>query len=358
MDIAKSIPATRIGSIGTAVPSFSLEQAQAHGLLAQHYDDILTERARDVMSKVFAHRSIRRRYLAVSSAEELLTLKDEDPDRRMDRFTHWSVELAQRSAQQAMDRAGIRPHEVSALIVNTCTGYLCPGIATYLIERLGLRPTTMTHDLVGSGCGGALPNIHLGRRLIAHEPDGVALCISVEICTATFQMGNDISLIVSNAIFGDGAAAVLLWHRDQGARIEAERSYFDPAFRDDVRYVYRNGQLHNRITARLPQVIGDTVPGFLRDMAAARELTPGDIDHWALHPGGARMMELIQEKTGLTDRKMRTSRDVYADYGNMSSPTVLFALERLLRDGTRNGEWYAVAAYGAGLSIHGALLKA
>lgn len=356
MQSAKSIPATRIAAIGTAVPPFVLDQAEAHRLLGEHYTDILTDRARDVMDKVFAHPGIRRRYLAVSSAEELLTLKDEDPDTRMDRFTHWSIALAQRSAEQAMARAGVEAQDISALIVNTCTGYLCPGIATYLIERLGLRATTMTHDLVGSGCGGALPNIHLGRRLIAHDPHGVALCISVEICTATFQMGNDISLIVSNAIFGDGAAAAVLWHREDGASIEGERSYFDPSFRDDVRYVYRNGQLYNRITARLPQVIGEAVPSFLVEMAGAQGLTPADIDHWALHPGGARMMELIQEKVGLTQEQLLPSRGVYADYGNMSSPTVLFALERLL--GSNAKGWLGLVSYGAGLSVHGCVLKA
>jgi predicted naringenin-chalcone synthase len=355
--IRQLTPGARIAGIGTAHPPTRIDQRLADTLLTRYYQDQLRPRSIDVMHKVLSHPSIHSRYVAVDNPADLPLLKDEDPDKRIDRFTEWSVRLGAEAITRALDEAGTGKDRVAALVVNTCTGYICPGISTYLIEELGLDPTILAFDLAGSGCGGAVPNIQVGRSLLGQLRDGVVISLSLEICTATFQMGNDISLIVSNAIFADGAAAAVLDACDEGPELVATVSKFIPAFRDDVRYVYRNGQLHNRLSPQLPGIIRQHVPPVIRELAASQGLTPADIAHWAIHPGGDKMISAIQEELDLTDAHLASTREILSAYGNMSSPTVLFVMREEMAKGIAPGEWCLMVGFGAGLSVYASLLR-
>jgi alkylresorcinol/alkylpyrone synthase len=320
---------------------------------------VLKQRSLELLKQALRHPSIESRYFSVDNKEDIVELKDEDPDKRVERFTRWAVELSVAAVKKTLQRAKVAAEDVSAIIVNTCTGYLCPGIATYCLEPLGLRPGTLAFDLVGSGCGGAIANLMVGAGLLDRVPRGVVVCVSVEICTATFQMDDDPSLLISNAIFGDGAAALLLWHEPKGYRLFASASRFLPQHRDEVRYIYKNGQLHNQITARLPGIIYREAPAFIRDFLGEQGLAPKQIGSWALHPGGDKMIVGLQRELSLSDTQLAHTRAVLKEFGNMSSPTVLFILERIMQESVtaQNGEWCLACAYGAGLSMHACLLK-
>ncbi len=347
----------RIGSVGTAVPDFSIDQQEVGRLVDMYYENELSPRSFDVLKKVLAHPSIRKRHLSVAGPEELLSLKNEDPDVRMERFTKWSVDLAVGAATRAMENAGVGPRDVRVLVVNTCTGYLCPGIGTYLVQRLGLSNSTKVHDLVGSGCAGAVPNLQAAGDMIAAEDEGVALSVSVEICTATYQMGNDISLIVSNAIFGDGAAAAVVWKESNGLEFLDGKRLFAPEYRDDIRYTYKGGQLHNRLTPQLPKIVGELIPPFVGGLLSQNSLGKNDISHWLIHSGGAKILDNIQEGLGLSDADMDLSRSTLSQFGNMSSPTVLFELEEAVARGIGSDEYLLMVAFGAGMAVHGLLLQ-
>jgi predicted naringenin-chalcone synthase len=346
-----------VGAIGTANPPCKISQHQAALLVQSNYEGVLRPRSMEMLLQAIRHPSIESRYFAVDSPEDIVVLKDEDPDKRIERFTRWSVDLAVTATKKAMASAGVAAEEISALIVNTCTGYLCPGIATYCLEPLNLRPDTLAFDLVGSGCGGALANLMMGAGLLKRDARSAVVCISVEICTATYQMGDDPSLLISNAIFGDGAAAAILWREPRGFRLHASASRFLPKNRDDVRYIYKNGQLHNRITMRLPAIINRSVPEFIRDFLNGQGLSSDRVGSWALHPGGDKMVAGIQKELALSDAQTAPTRSVLKEYGNMSSPTVLFVLERIMRANTAKNEWCLACAYGAGLSMHLCLLQ-
>ncbi len=349
---------SNLASVGTANPSFSINQQTMAALVDEHYGDTLRPRSLEVMRKVLEHPSIRKRYIAVDNIAELITFKNEDPDKRMKRFTRWGTRLGAEAADEALRKAGVARDEVTVLVVNTCTGYLCPGLTSYLIEHLGLRKDIKAFDVVGLGCGGSVPNINLAQSVLGNGNGGVALSIAVEVCSATYQMDNDISLIISNAIFGDGAAAVCIWNRPQGLEMVASRSYYEPAHRDDVRYVYRKGQLHNRLSPQLPQIIGTLVPEEIKKLCSEHSLSPSDINHWAIHPGGHKMLEEIKAALDLPEHKMALSRKVLAEYGNMSSPSVIFVLNEIMQNGVSPGDWCYIIGYGAGLSIYSYLLRA
>ncbi len=355
--VVQLTPGARLAAIGVANPETKVDQQLADVLLTRYYQDSLRPRSLEIMHKVLSHPSIRSRYVAVDRQQDLPMLKDEDPDKRAERFTDWSVQLGAEAIEKALSEAQVSKSAIAGLVANTCTGYVCPGITTYLIEHMGLSSQTLAYDLVGSGCGGAVPNLQIGRSLLEQIDEGVVVSVSIEICTATFQMDNDISLIVSNAIFADGAAAAILTNDTAGPELVATVSKFLPEYREDIRYVYKNGALHNKLSPQLPKIIQKTVPEVIHDLVASQGLALSDIAHWAIHPGGARIIDGLQEELRLTDEQLRSTRDTLAAYGNMSSPTVLFALREELRKGIARGEWCVMTGFGAGLSVYANLLR-
>lgn len=345
---------SHIASVALASPPYTVDQKESEAFLTEHYSNKLSPRNLAIMQKMFAHPSVLRRHLALESLESLVS---EGPDGRIARFTHWAVELSSQAIIEALTRAGLTVDDVEGLVVNTCTGYICPGLSTYLIEKLGLSRRIQAYDLVGGGCGGAIPNLKVGEGILRGGGEGVVLCVSVEICTATFQMGDDLSLIVSNVIFGDGAAAAVLWRKPRGLALVDSVSRYAPEHRDAIRYVYKDGQLHNQLLSSLPRLASRTVAETVTDLLEPRGLGVGDIKHWALHPGGERVINALKREMGLSEEQICVTREVLAEYGNMSSPTVWFALRKILDTGIAPGDWCIMVAFGAGLSAHAFLLK-
>jgi predicted naringenin-chalcone synthase len=344
-----------LAALATAAPPYQADQQEAEAFFLRHFSHRLSPRSLGVMKKFLAHPSIRRRGFAIDGTDCLVA---EDPDRRMERFTRWAVDLSARAALEALARAGLTARQVSALTVNTCTGYLCPGLSSYLLERLGLPRDIRTYDLVGGGCGGALPNLQAGAECLQAAGRGVALCVSVEICSATFQMEDDLSLILSNALFADGAAAAVLWTRPQGLELVASGSRHQPEDREAIRYVHRGGQLYNQLHGSLPRLVNRAVAAAVQGVLRPRGLQVDDVAHWAIHGGGEKVIAAVARELRLPEEKLRPTREVLARYGNMSSPSVLFTLKEILDNGLRPGDWCLMAAFGAGLSAHALLLRA
>lgn len=343
-----------IASVATSVPPFVASQKEIKTFLLKHYSAKLNSRSLDVLNKVFSHPSMQRRHFAVDNLEALL---NEDPDKRIERFTHWSVKLSAEAVNKALAKASLTVKDVSALVVNTCTGYLCPGISTYLLDTLGLKKTTKVYDLAGSGCGGAIPNIEICRAFLNESPGSIIVTVSVEICSCTYQMEDDMSLIISNALFSDGAAAAVLWNRPDGLALVSSRSLYATKYRDDIRFIYKNGHLHNQLSLRLPKLAARSAAQVTNDLLQPHGLTVNDIKYWSLHPGGDNVINEVKDAVGLNEQQLKSTRKVLADCGNVSSPTVWFVLNDLQNAGLSPDNWLVMLAFGAGLSAHALLLK-
>jgi alkylresorcinol/alkylpyrone synthase len=344
----------RIASVGIAVPPFSVSQPEAGEQLIERFKDRLSQRSLTLMKKIFAHPSIMRRHFAIDDRDSFF---NEEPDDRIARFTRWSIDLSAQAILNALAEAGLTTDDVWALVVNTCTGYICPGISTYLIEKLRLSRQTQAYDLVGSGCGGALPNLQIAESLLQKKREGVVVCASVEICTATFQMEDNLSLIASNALFGDGAAAVVLWNRTEGIELISSASRYVPEDRDAIRYIHKKGQLHNQLATNLPHIVKKAVAHVIADVLEPHSLEVKDVKHWALHTGGEKILNTLKDEIGFSEEQLSASRCILSEYGNMSSPTALFVLRKLMKKGIEEGDWCVIVAFGAGLSAHAFLLK-
>jgi predicted naringenin-chalcone synthase len=343
-----------IGAVATAAPAFALGQVEAGEHLLRRFAHQLRPRSVALSRKLSAHPSIRKRHFAIDSPEAFF---GEDQDQRIRRFTERSIQLSAEATLKALEGAGLGREDVAALVVNTCTGYICPGISTYLIEALGLGRDTKAYDLVGSGCGGAVPNLELAASLTTSREGRVAVSVSVEICSATMQVGDDLSLLVSNTLFGDGAAAAVLWGRAVGLELVASTSWYVPEDRESIRYVHKNGQLFNQLSTDLPHLVKKAVRVAVERLLEPRGLGVADVPHWAMHTGGDKIVREIAAEIGLSEDQLRPTRRILAEYGNMSSPTVWFVLADLIERGMERGDWCLMVAFGAGLCAHACLLR-
>ncbi|MRR54048.1 MAG: type III polyketide synthase [Deltaproteobacteria bacterium] len=342
-----------IASFACVVPPFSADQEFSAELVRTHYASMLNARSLGLIRATFSHPGIRKRHFAVDDPASIM---DESADQKIARFTEKSVDLAGQAVTRALDQAGVGIRDVTALVVNTCTGYICPGISTYLIERLELPRNTRVYDLVGSGCGGAIPNLQLAESLLKAN-GGVVVSVAVEICSSVFQMGNDLSLILSNALFGDGAAAAVLVSRPAGFELVASAGRYVPEQRDAIRFVHKQGQLHNQLSTKLPDLVNKAAAEVVADLLSTQGLQVSDIRHWAFHTGGEKIINAVRDEIGVPEEQLRATRAILENYGNMSSPTVWFVLEEILCNGIAAGECCVMVAYGAGLSAHACLLR-
>jgi predicted naringenin-chalcone synthase len=343
-----------IASVATAVPPYIADQAFAEEFMKKHFGSRLNSRSLGLIRTTYSHPSVRKRHFAF---DDPICIVDETPDQRIARFTEKSIELSAQAITTALDQAGVGVQDVAGLVVNTCTGYICPGISTYLIERLGLSRSIRAYDMVGSGCGGAIPNLQVAEAMLKANGGGVVVSASVEICSATFQMDNDLSLILSNSLFGDGAAAAVLWDKPAGFELVASAGRYVPEQRDAIRFVHKQGQLYNQLSLKLPGLVRKAAAEAVADVLSSQDLKTGDIQHWALHTGGEKIINAVRDEIGIPEERLRETRKVLAEYGNMSSPTVWFVLNEIVRNGIAAGDWCVMAAYGSGLSAHAFLLR-
>jgi predicted naringenin-chalcone synthase len=332
-----------------------MPQQDIYAYLKSRFENSLNPHSLAIMKKVFAHPSVKQRRFACEDREHILT---ESPDERVARFTRWSVQLSAASAMEAMTNAGVTPDDISVLVLNTCTGYICPGISTYIIEKLKLSPDVRAFDMVGAGCGGAIPNVQSASAALTDVGYGVALSVSTEVCSATFEMGNDLSLIVSNSLFADGAGAAVISLGQGGLTLVDSANLTQPEHRETIRYVHKGGKLNNQLSLRLPEIVGEASATVVPKLLRRNHLQMSDIRHWVVHPGGEKILASVQSSLGLNDNDLRVCREVLQEYGNMSSATVWFILKRIMDAGIKPGERVIMLAFGAGLSAHAALFQA
>lgn len=346
---------TYLATVATAVPPFKADQQTAREFFAQHYEGRLKGRSLNILKKLLEHPSIKARHFAVDDPECLI---DEGRDDRVRRFTSWAVDLACQASVKALDQAGLTARDIDALVINTCTGYVCPGLTSYVAQELGLGRDVPAFDLVGGGCAGALPGLMVAQGQLASRKSGAVLCVAVEICSATFQMGDDISLILSNVLFGDGAAAAVLWTEPSGLELMGTSTRHLPEERDSIRYVHKDGHLHNQLSTSLPRIMAPVVRESVMALMEGAKISVEQVRHWALHGGGDSVINGVRDSLGLTEPQVAATRRVLQRFGNMSSPSSLFVLRELMDNGIEKDDWVVLAAFGAGLTAHASLFRA
>ncbi len=345
--------------VGTAAPVTRYRQAQCYeALQGSPQFKQLDRRSRALLQRLLiGDNGIDTRALAL---DPLTDAFDAHPDVLHRRFALHAPRLAQAAAEEALREAGCSAGDIDGVIVSTCTGYLCPGLTSYVIEALNLDPGVVALDLVGQGCGAALPNLRTAEALLAARRCDKVLSISVEVCSAAFYIDEDPGVLVSACLFGDGAGAAVVSREPVAGRAcpqwKAAASLTDPKLRDALRFEQRNGMLRNILTPEVPELAAQHAERLLDSVLASEGLSRESIGAWIWHAGGRKVLDALQRQIGLEPEQVRWSTEVLREYGNVSSACVYFVLKAALKDGAPPGWWW-MSSFGAGFSCHGALLE-
>lgn len=278
----------------------------------------------------------------------------------LDRMERYAVEapiLAQQASAGALEAASLEAEAITHLVTVSCTGFSAPGFDLQLVDALGLdRGVARTH--VGfMGCHGALNGLRTAAAYAA-DPDARVLLCAVELCSLHLGYGWDPEMLVANALFADGAAAVAGWGTANGGaasgwHLAASGSYVMPDSADAMTWHIGNHGFRMTLSPQVPDLIETHLEGWLRGWLGGHGLALEDVATWAVHPGGPRILRAVEHTLELPSDALRVSWETLRDHGNMSSPTILFILDRLRREGAATP--CVALAFGPGLNVEAAL---
>jgi predicted naringenin-chalcone synthase len=359
-----------VAGIGTAVPPFSISQADAAGVWAE-YAGVEGKKARTVKA-LYRRSGVSKRHSVLledpgdtgSPRQSFFRPAqfEGDPgpttDDRMKRFEVDAPPLAMKAAEVALAEADMDPGHLTHLVTVSCTGFFAPGLDTTLVRLLGL-PGTIERTHVGfMGCHGALNGLRVASSFAVADPGARVLVASVELCTLHMSYVWDPDLLVANSLFADGAAAVVGLGStnppENGSwRLESSGTCRLPDSEDAMTWRIGDHGFRMTLSAAVPDIIGAHLRDWLEAWLGGRGLGIGDIATWAVHPGGPRILRAVEEALDLSPDRQSTPREVLSEFGNMSSATILFILGQLRQ--TDAARPCVALAFGPGLVAEAAL---
>ncbi len=334
----------RLLSLSTALPAFTYTQADIWEWYQKApWFSSLRTRSQSILERILtSEHGIDTRHFTTDNPNAVFEKDAGDLNRDFERE---APTLAIQALSPALERAAVQAGELDALVICTCTGYLCPGISSFVAEALGCRPDIELIDLVGLGCGASIPALRTAESIVRANPEARVGVVAVELASAAFYADDDPGVLVSLCLFGDGAAAAVVsgeTSAGSGWKLTQFQSYHQPQHREKIRFVNANGKLKNQLHRTVPELAAEAVQTLHKNPE-----TGGDGRKLLSHTGGRDVLDAIESKLQLD---VHHSRDVLRECGNMSSPSVLFALERQLKEETKDSLW--LTAFGAGFTAY------
>ncbi|MCB2222009.1 MAG: type III polyketide synthase [Bacteroidetes bacterium] len=354
----------KIITIGTASPKFATNQLDILDFMEQAYADKTEFRKLRVLAR---QSGIEKRYsvlpdFGLNLNPTFFKHQHSQPhvEDRMDQYKDNALLLALESIKTTLEPSGTAIEEITHLITVTCTGLHAPGLSAEVIRALGLRDD-ISHTAVNfMGCNAAFYAMKIADLIINSNEDAKVLIIAVELCTLHFQPKGNTDNLLSNTLFSDGAASVLLMSDKTsfpGLIIDGFYSLLLHEGWDLMGWDINPLSFEMILNSRVPAFIGKEVNRIFNRSAAHYSISSDDISHWAIHPGGKKILDEISLNLNLDKELLKNSYEVLRDYGNMSSPTILFVLKRFLESPGSPGEKLFSMGFGPGLSIETSLLS-
>ncbi len=356
----------RILGLGTAVPDHCISQEDALTMSTSLICE--DELQRRFLRVLFRNAGVDRRHTIIPWQEGYRWKETPSGDQqgrgpstgeRMRLYQQHAPPLALKAVQRALASAEVNADRVTHLVTVSCTGFGAPGIDLCLFQSLPLAPTVERVHVGFMGCHGAINGLRVARGLAAANPDAVILLCAVEICSLHYLMHWDPEGVKGNALFSDGAAAVIIGSQSQDKsqaswEIAATGSCVIPDSSEEMSWIIGDHGFEMRLTSRVPVLINQYVKPWLTAWLERQGYSREDIGSWAIHPGGPRILDAAQQTLELPVDACQGSRDVLRNYGNMSSPTVLFIFDRIRMTETRP---IVLLGFGPGLTAEVALLR-
>lgn len=343
----------RVISVGTAVPAHQVTQEAVRHLIGAIFKN--TSRDLERLLAVFDNGHVKSRYLS-APLEWYYELRSWTERNQI--YTEVALELSERAAQVALKKAGVAAQDLDAIFFVSSTGLATPSLDSLLIKRLGMSRHTTRLPIWGLGCAGGAAGLNRAAEYIRAKPNSHVLLVCVECSSLTFQ-ANDPSRanLVSTSLFADGAAAVVLSDTLDGLEILGGSSTLWDNTEEVMGWEVVDTGLKVLLSKSVPVVVQNHIRPDVQRCLGLLGLELGQIQHYITHPGGEKVMQAFCEALGIAAEKLENSRVVLEQHGNMSSPTVLFILERFLATGFGAGEYGLLTAMGPGFSAEHVVLR-
>lgn len=360
-----------IHTLATRVPEFTHSQAHTRNRLKAWTSD---PRTRRLIHAAHQHSGIETRHSVLPDFQDgaIAQLYQQKPDGRLVSpgtaarnacYTQAAPRLAVATARQALggDRP-FAPGEVTHVIYVSCTGFANPGPDFHLIRELGLPASVQRYTLGFMGCYAALPALRMAAQFCEADAAAVVLVVCAELCTLHLRLDDRPDSVLANALFADGAAAAVISARTPAPNTPAYRldgfaSVLLPTGDSAMAWDIRDDGFAITLSSYVPDLLAGDLRERITGTLAARGLHPGQVDEWAVHPGGRAILDRVEDSLGLERNGLRASRNVLRDYGNMSSATLLFVLKELLDEAESAPAITCAMAFGPGLTLETALLE-
>jgi alkylresorcinol/alkylpyrone synthase len=335
---------------GLALPPTATQDELWAGYFDRHY----AGSANGLAKRIFANSGVTTRHAAVSPLLEDVSAWP--TERRMRRYLTEALPLGKEAVTRALADAGLAPADVGLLVVCSCTGYVTPGLDILLARDLALPADTQRLFVGHMGCYAALPGLGVASDFV-NTRGRPAILLCAELTGLHLQPSTvDTQQIVAHALFSDAAAAVVLVPEGPGYAIEEVTSVTDTTTADHMTWDVTDMGFRMGLSPKVPQVLSRHVAKLVHELLDRHGLASGDVDGWAVHPGGPRILNVVEKELALPADALDSSRATLAAHGNCSSPTVLLILDELCRR-PEPPHTVVMLAFGPGLTLYAALLR-
>jgi predicted naringenin-chalcone synthase len=348
--------AVKITAVAKQLPKYSRETKDILPFVELWLDG-QEERFKRKVLKIFENAAVDKRYSIMDPEEVFVSTSFEEKN---DIYTRESIKLAEASVQKVLDKANLQPTDIDYIITVSCTGIMIPSLDAYLINSLKMKQDIVRLPVTEMGCAAGVSGIIYAKNFLKSNPNKRAVVIAVEAPTATFQL-NDFSMvnIVSAAIFGDGCSSVILssYDHEKGPEIIDEAMYHFYDANHMMGFKLKNTGLQMILDQSVPQTIADHFPKIIHPFLELNNLTIEDIDHLIFHPGGKKIVQTVEDLFGALGKNIDDTKEVLRLFGNMSSATVLYVLERFMDRDLPKGDKGIMLSFGPGFSAQRILLE-
>lgn len=361
-----------ITAIGTANPVYKRNQQEVPELISAALN--LTPAEKRLLKSIYKATGIENRYSVLADycrSPGQFEFFPNDPDlpfpttaARMKLYKENALNLALQAIENCLGRLNnFNKNEITHLITISCTGMYAPGIDIEIVQKLNLNSTTKRTAINFMGCYGSFNGIKIADAICKADPQAKVLIVSVELCTIHFQKSMKLDSIISNAIFADGAAAVLIQANPTQHKyfcLEAFHCDLLPQTNQEMAWQVGDDGFDIVLSSYVPEIIKSGIHNFVQNLLTQYKKSLSSIDFYAIHPGGLKILQACEESLNITVEDNRFSYKVLQQYGNMSSATVLFALKEIWNDITTADHHKSIfsCAFGPGLTLESMMLRA
>ena len=346
----------QILSLKTGVPDFRFSQKD----ITEFYVNYLTlsgsKRQRSIPT-IMNYAGVCYRHSVVDA--DFFTSRKTTQERN-NRYMEEALPLGEQVIREGLAQADIAAECINQLIVVSCTGFNVPGLDLLLAQRLGMSTSLKRTQIFGMGCYASFPGIQRADDGVRNRSNQLALVLSLELCTLHLPFDDAVESVVSTSLFGDGAAMMVIGNRPEisGPRLIDSETYCDYKTMDHMTFTVTDHGFRMYLSTYVPDVLAAEIGDFVERLLTRHQLQIADIKFWAIHPGSKRIIEYIQEQLMLTAEQVQFSLNVLHDYGNMSSATIMFVLDKIMQSNEpQPGDYGVMMAFGPGLTMESILLR-